>query len=202
MEEKQDYLKRVMSLATLRGMCRTQKEFAAILNVNEKGLSAAMNGNPRFLTDNLVSKVRAFSKENNLESDAPAEPTLLVIPTGARAGTLGDFADSVKEYECERIVSPVRGADYAMQITGDSMSPEYPSGSQIIIKRINENAFIEWGKVYVLDTENGAVVKQVRRCPDPELVECVSLNPAYQPFTIPIKYIRGWYRVLMVLSLK
>lgn len=136
-----------------------------------------------------------------MEEGAKAE-TLLVIPTGARAGTLGDFEESVSEYECERIVSPVRGADYAMLITGDSMSPEYPSGAQIIIKKVNEQAFIEWGKVYVLDTDNGAIVKQVRKTSDPEVVECVSLNPAYQPFEVPVKYIRGWYRVLMVLSLK
>lgn len=201
--EKQDYLQSIFSLAKSRGKCHTQKEFAALLGVNDKGLSSAMNGNPKFLTDSLVAKVRAWADREAMNvEEVPIEETLLVIPTGARAGTLGDFAESVAAYDCERMVSPVRGADYAMQITGDSMSPEYPSGSQIIIKKINEKAFIEWGKVYVLDTENGAIVKQIRRCPDPELVECVSLNPAYQPFTIPIKYIRGWYRVLMVLSLK
>ena len=37
---------------------------------------------------------------------------------------------------------------------------------------------------------------------NPEVVECVSLNPAYQPFKIECQYIRGWYRVLMVLALK
>lgn len=204
MESKTDYLKRMYNLAALKGLCVTKKEFARLLGVNDKGLSAAMNGDPRNLTDSLVKKVELFASANGLEEQAQPEPfgSLLVIPYGARGGTLQDFSQGVRPYECERIVSPIREADYAMEVTGDSMSPEYPSGSQIIIKRINENAFIEWGKVYVLDTENGAVVKQVRRCPDPELVECVSLNPAYQPFTIPIKYIRGWYRVLMVLSLK
>ena len=200
--EKQDYIQSIFSLAKAKGKCHTQKEFAALLGINDKGLSAAMNGNPKFLTDSLVKKVRAWASLEALDIEETPGESILVIPTGARAGTLGDFADSVAAYDCERMISPVRGADYAMQITGDSMSPEYPSGSQIIIKKINENAFIEWGKVYVLDTENGAIVKQVRKTPDPNLVECVSLNPAYQPFTINTKYIRGWYRVLMVLSLK
>ena len=195
--DKQQKLQSIYDSLLERGVVTSKKSFAEKVGVNYSGVVSALNGDPRYLTDSLVAKAAALLVET-----PPVEETLLVIPTGARAGTLGDFADSVAEYECERIVSPVRGADYAMQITGDSMSPEYPSGSQIIIKKVNEKAFIEWGKVYVLDTENGAVVKQVRRCPDPELVECVSLNPAYQPFTIPIKYIRGWYRVLMVLSLK
>lgn len=199
--EKKDYVKYVFSQAKELGKCRTQKEFASLLGFNDKYLSSAMNGNARFLTDSLVKKVEAF--EQSLQNPTPdTTETVLVIPTGARAGTLGDFADSVHAYDCERMISPVRGADYAMQITGDSMSPEYPSGSQIIIKRINEQAFVEWGKVYVLDTENGAIVKQIRKTTNPEVVECVSLNPAYQPFEVPVKYIHGWYRVLMVLSLK
>ena len=201
MEEKQEYLQRVYALAAAKGMCRTQKEFAGLLGIDHTNLSAAMNANPRALTDKLIARVRKFAEGNGLEGGAPQD-SILVIPTGARGGTLGDFAESVRDYECEKIISPVRGADYAMQITGDSMSPEYPSGSQIIIKKINEKAFIEWGKVYVLDTENGAIVKQIRRTDNPDVVECVSLNPAYQPFQIECKYIRGWYRVLMVLALK
>lgn len=201
MEEKQEYLKRIYSLSVARGLCGTQKEFATLLEIDPTTLSAAMNASPRALTDRLVKRLHKFAEQNGLESE-PQPSTLLVIPTGARAGTLGDFAEAVSSYECERIISPVRGADYAMQITGDSMSPEYPSGSQIIIKKINEKAFIEWGKVYVLDTENGAVIKQVRRTDNPDVIECVSLNPAYQPFKMECKYIRGWYRVLMVLALK
>lgn len=203
MEEKQEYLKRIYALSIARGLCGTQKEFATLLEIDPTTLSAAMNANPRALTDRLIARVRKLSESNGLEGDAEVQPaSILVIPTGARGGTLGDFAESVKEYECERMVSPVRGADYAMQITGDSMSPEYPSGSQIIIKKINERAFIEWGKVYVLDTENGAIIKQIRKTDSPDRVECVSLNPAYQPFQVECKYIRGWYRVLMVLALK
>lgn len=181
------------------GRVKTRKEFATLIGVHHTTLSSAFNSRGQYLTDSLVSKAAALLESHGVEKKADS---ILVIPTGARAGTLGDFAESVKSYECERIISPVRGADYAMQITGDSMSPEYPSGSQVIIKKVNEQAFIEWGKVYVLDTENGAIIKQVRKTNDPDVVECVSLNPAYQPFQVDCKYIRGWYRVLMVLALK
>lgn len=197
--DKRQKLQGIFDSLRESGVVTNKKQFAELLGVNYTGIVSALNGDARYLTDSLVAKASALQEDPmNTESGE----TLLVIPTGARAGTLGDFADSVAAYDCERMVSPVRGADYAMQITGDSMSPEYPSGSQIIIKKINEKAFIEWGKVYVLDTENGAVVKQVRRASSPDVVECVSLNPAYQPFEIPVRYIRGWYRVLMVLSLK
>lgn len=197
-EEKRQVLTDAYNYCLSTGRARTKREFAELIGVHHSTISSAFNGNESYLTDSLVAKAAAL-----MDGDQQPQPaTLLVIPTGARAGTLGDFAEAVSSYECERIISPVRGADYAMQITGDSMSPEYPSGSQIIIKKINEKAFIEWGKVYVLDTENGAVIKQVRRTDNPDVIECVSLNPAYQPFKMECKYIRGWYRVLMVLALK
>ena len=179
-------------------------DFADVIGVNRSVLSAAKNGDEKYLTDTLMSKVKN-AHESRFATPTPAEieqEMVLVIPTGARAGTLAEFADSVAAYDCERMVTPIKGADYAIQVTGDSMSPEYPSGSVVLIKRINEKAFIEWGKTYVLDTENGAVIKNVRKTDNPEVIECVSLNPAYQPFTMDTKYINGWYRVLMVLSLK
>jgi phage repressor protein C with HTH and peptisase S24 domain len=202
--DKLTTIKEAFEFLRYRKIVKTQKEFAELIGVAPNNLSRAMNGNEAYLTDNLVSKVEAIvkyydDKPTNEEID---QEMVLVIPTGARAGTLADFSTSVAQYDCERMVTPIKGADFAIQVTGDSMSPEYPSGSVILIKKINENAFIEWGKTYVLDTENGAVIKNIRRTDNPQVIECVSLNPAYQPFTMDTKYINGWYRVLMVLALK
>lgn len=188
----------------------TQREFAKLLDVNESTISKALKGEPNYLTDKLVSRVNAILEERNepllfdIEKQSPdiADPGLPILPTSAIAGTLGDFADSVMTYDCERIVSPINGVDFAMKVCGESMSPEYPNGSTILIKRVNERAFIEWGKVYVLDTDNGAIVKQIRKTDDKSVVECISLNPEFQSFTIDTTFIKGWYRVLMVLSSK
>lgn len=204
--DKKERLNEIYKQLVEQGICRTKKEFAALLDVNYIGLTKAMNGDKQSLTNSLVAKATAILAGNGIDilatPPAPEAHTIPVIPTGARAGTLADWADNFNEYDCERIISPIKGADYAMQVTGDSMSPEYPSGSQIIIKKIDEEAFVEWGKVYLLDTKNGPVLKQVRKTDTDGVVECVSLNPAYQPFTVECKYIRGWYRVLMCLSLK
>lgn len=180
------------------GLVRNKGDFAELVGVNRSALSCAMNGNEKYLTDGLIAKIRGFS----IAPKTLLRDEILVIPTGARAGTLCDFAESIKAYDCEKIISPIKGADYAIQVTGDSMSPEYPSGSHIIIKQVNEAAFIEWGKVYVLDTENGAVIKKIHRTEQADEVKCVSINPAYESFNVNTKYIKGWYRVLMCLSLK
>lgn len=202
--EKQEYIESAFNELRVRGIVKTYQDFAKILGVSKNSISAAKNGNETYLTYSLLSKIESavrYYRENSAQPEAEQEQ-VLVIPTGARAGTLADFSQSVAAYDCERITTPIKGADYAIQVTGDSMSPDYPSGSMILIKQINEKAFIEWGKTYVLDTENGAVMKNIRKTEDPGVIECVSANPAYQPFTIETKYIRGWYRVLMMLTLK
>ena len=125
-----------------------------------------------------------------------------LLPIAAQGGSLNDFVVSVKENDCERVVSPIRGADFAMPVAGDSMAPEYPAGSQIFIKKINERAFIDWGKVYVLDTCNGSVIKRVFPSDNAEKVKCVSINPEYPPFEVSYEDIYGMYRVLLCMSVK
>ena len=118
------------------------------------------------------------------------------------AGTLGEFEDSVHAYECERMISPIKGADYAIKVCGDSMSPEIPNGSQILVKKIWEEEFIEWGKIFCLDTRNGAVIKRIYPTDNPDVVECRSVNPEYPPFRVNVRPVFGWYRVLMVMCMK
>lgn len=181
------------------GTVKTQGDFARILGISQSTLSAAKNGDERYLTKSLVERVQALTSPSQ---QFPSATSILVIPTEAMAGTLGEFSTSIAAYDCERIISPIKDVDYAIKIHGDSMSPEYPSGSLALIKKVNEKAFIEWGKVYVLDTVNGVVIKSIRKSERENEVECVSLNPNYQPFRIDKTYIFGWYRVLMVLAMK
>jgi phage repressor protein C with HTH and peptisase S24 domain len=202
--DKQARLTFIFEQARAAGFAKTQKDFATLLNINRSALSAALNGNETYLTDNLMEKVEEFYKDNFDPQDGSkmTKGTLPVIPTEAMAGTLGEFADSVNAYDCERMISPIKGADYAIKVCGDSMTPEIPNGSQILIKKIFEDEFVEWGKVFCLDTRNGAVIKRVYPTDNPEVVECRSINPDYPPFQINVKNINGWYRVLMVLSMK
>ena len=199
--EKEDKLRILQTAYTdiLRtGRVRNKKEFAVLYGINPSTLSAAMNGDDRYLTDNLIGKVLAdLPKDTRDNTD-----TIPVIPVEAMAGTLNEFFQSVSEYDCERMVSPVRGADYAIKVNGDSMSPEIPNGSVVLVHKILEDQFVEWGKVFCLDTANGAVIKRVFPTDDPEVIECRSINPEFPSFRINTRHINGWYRVLMVMSFK
>ena len=140
--------------------------------------------------------------EQTIQSSTDDIHLIPLLPVSAQGGSLNDFVVSIKESSCEKIISPIKGADYAMSVSGESMAPEYPSGSQILIKRINEKAFIDWGRVYVLDTCNGTVIKRLFPSDTADKVVCRSINPEFPPFEVLLSDVYAVYRVLMCMSLK
>lgn len=151
--------------------------------------------------DNTLNK--GVENENTTKMEEPAIWTLL-LPVSAQGGSLNDFVVSVKEGDCEKVVSPIRGVDFAMTVSGNSMAPEYPNGSRIFIKKINERAFIEWGKTYVLDTCNGVLIKILAPSNKEGYVRCISINtdPIFAPFDVSLNDIYGIYKVLLCMSIK
>lgn len=129
--------------------------------------------------------------------------TALLVPLSATGGALSDFDEpGVLAHQCERISVPIN-ADLAVPVTGDSMAPEYPDGSIVLVKRVDPSLYIEWGEVYVIDSLNGKVIKEVRRASDSAIC-CISRNrpEQYAPFNIEMSAVRAMYRVLMVLARK
>ena len=155
--------------------------------------------------DMLLSSQSGPEEENFLSvQDKRMAKFVPLIPVEAQGGSLNDFVYSINQSDCEIIASPIKYVDFAIQVSGDSMAPEYPSGSYVYVKEINERAFIEWGKVYVLDTCNGSVIKVLTPSSREGYVRCISINtdPIYAPFEISLNDIRRVYRVMLCMSIK
>lgn len=108
-----------------------------------------------------------------------------LIPLSAMAGAFtGDT--SVMEYECERYVIPAfKGADFLIQVKGDSMQPTYYSGDLVACERVPLNdIFFQWNKTYVLDTKQGPLIKRIMPGSDNEHILIVSDNNNYPPFEL------------------
>lgn len=54
---KTERLNKAFNYLCYLGMVRSQKEFAELVNFNEANMSSALNGNTKYLTDNLLRKV-------------------------------------------------------------------------------------------------------------------------------------------------
>lgn len=132
-----------------------------------------------------------------IHTDNPKEGIPL-IPINAMAGAMmGE--QTVMEYECERYVVPLfKGAEFLIPVKGSSMYPKYSSGDIVACKRVPmTDLFFQWNKVYVLDTNQGALIKRIKRGSDSEHILIVSDNEAYEPFELPIRCI---YNVAIVIG--
>lgn len=123
-----------------------------------------------------------------------------LIPVGAFAGSVKGFSsEGVELSHCDKVVSPVHGADIAIDVTGDSMEPDFPNGCRVFCARIYEESFIAWGNTFVVDTVNGAFLKRIfPSSEEPTAIEARSNNRDYPAFLIPKSSVFGIYRVLMM----
>lgn len=111
-----------------------------------------------------------------------------LLPVEAWGGSLNGSSIAILAEQCKKYNVPISNIDYLIPIAGDSMMPDYCPGDIVAIKKINEKAFIEWGKVYVLDTCNGVVIKEVQPSNNEGCVTCISRNTPekYKPFEISL----------------
>lgn len=121
-----------------------------------------------------------------------------LIPIEAMAGVLSGNSAQVMERECERYNIPMfKGAEFLIRISGDSMQPKYYSGDIVACKRLRLDTFFQWNKVYVVNSEQGVIVKRVRPGHDDKHIIMVSENEAYAPFELPLEKV---YSIALVIG--
>jgi phage repressor protein C with HTH and peptisase S24 domain len=124
--------------------------------------------------------------------------TLPLIPVEAMAGFLSGNSNTIMDYDCEQYVVPAFKADYLIRVQGDSMVPKYESGDIIACRRVSLGGlWFQWGKTYVLDTAQGALVKRIEPSETEGCVSIHSENPKYKPFDLPVEEI---YAVALVVG--
>ena len=126
-----------------------------------------------------------------------------LIPVEAMAGAL-TCDTTVLEYECDRYVVPMfKGADFLIPVKGSSMYPKYSSGDIVACQRVDmNNLFFQWNKVYVIDTNQGALIKRIKPGHDENHILIVSDNEKYDPFELPYSAIHAVALVIGVIRLE
>ena len=216
---KEDFTKSLKS--HLKQLGYKQDELSKMLDVSQPYISALVSGKKPFGKETaekwqqmfgfssgwLLTGEGSMLVNTSNTSATPSPPSLQeeetkrvpLIPFEARGGQLDGFArNGVTLAQCETVPTPFKGAWFAISVRGQSMSPTYPSGCVLFISK-NIADWVEWGKVYVLDTENGVIVKQLAPSTlGEDFVCCKSFNeaPEFAPFNVPKASIFGIYRVV------
>ena len=216
------FIERLQEYMDLKGINDNQMTVAADLSI---GLLGKLKKNGKGMNSANVEKI--LLRYTDLSSDwlltgrgemlkTPANPLppvvqkalnpgegIPLIPIEAMAGAL-TCEQTVFEYECERYVVPMfKGADFLIPVKGSSMYPKYSSGDIVACQRIPMNdIFFQWNKVYVIDTDQGALIKRIKPGKDKHHVLIVSDNEKYDPFELSISSIHAVALVIGVIRLE
>jgi phage repressor protein C with HTH and peptisase S24 domain len=191
-----------MTSANFRGKAKeTPLNSIAIENI----LSVIPDVNPEWL---LTGKGPMLKKNNIVLKEDRPNPTKSVplIPIDAIAGFAEDNNISVKYEDCEQYLVPEferSGVEFVIRVSGSSMYPKYANGDILACRKIYDILFFQWGKVYVIDSSQGQLVKRVFEHENQDFILLVSDNKEkYPPFPIPKSDIRSLSIVLGVIRME
>ena len=159
-------------------------------------LSSALNVRKGWLLTGEGEKFKAPEEFiEQVRRDNPKQPSkgkenegIPLIPTNAMAGSLNGADYQFMPYDVETyfVIPTFAKSDFCIRVEGNSMEPTYYKGDIIACKYVPMSGlWFQWGKVYVVATNQGVLVKHIEKGHDQKHVTLVSDNPAYQPFEIP-----------------
>lgn len=162
---------------------------ATINSIKKKGpsvevISKIYNRHPELNLNWLLTGDGEMLKTTESVSDKDVDGIPL-LPFSAVAGSLAENTPIDAREAIDRYVIPefsARGADCAIRVDGDSMYPRYSNGEILAIRIIKDPTFFQWGKVYVLSTNQGCVIKRLFPDPgNPDGIICHSENSENYP---------------------
>ena len=217
-------LKKVVKWLIFSGFGENEKELAELLGYTKSSFSQILNGkvplSDKFLDkicslDNNINKVWILENKGEMlkssnNTPAVAEPQILsgvpMLPFDAFAGIGTDVEGVNLDTIEERYVVPLFDGmkmDFMISVRGSSMYPKYNSGDVVACRMVQELLFVQWNKVYVLDTiSQGVIIKRLKKSDKEGFVICKSDNEQYEPFEIPMSDIRTIALVVGVIRLE
>ncbi|SEG38563.1 Phage repressor protein C, contains Cro/C1-type HTH and peptisase s24 domains [Halpernia humi] len=119
-----------------------------------------------------------------------------LLPLDAFAGAGGsnvdgvDFAQIEERYDVPLFYNIK--VDFMINVRGSSMYPKYSSGDVVACRMVDDLLFVQWNKIYVLDTiSQGVIMKRLKKSNIKENVICKSDNSEYDDFEVPMSDIRN-----------
>lgn len=187
---------------------RNQQQFVEDVKSDKTTISQLLNGRisaPKVLFGNVCAAYPFISMD--WLRDGKGE--MLKIPDSDTrphidlyaAGGGNEVLDGVTLSQCEQVpvVPMLPRYDFTMRVTGESMQPQIRPGDVVACMRIDEPTFLQWGRIHVLSTTQGIVIKKIFDAGDG--IRCVSFNKDYPDFVIPKQEIYSFNLVVGLIRL-
>lgn len=180
-------------------------------DIQAKWVSKIVENYPRYSAEWLLTGIgpmlrhkELINKDNAIVMAFGAVP---LIPIEAIAGYTSIDEPGVTYEDCDQYVIPEFdriGVEFVIRVSGSSMYPKYSNGDLLACRKIKEVLFFQWGKVYVIDSSQGQLVKRVfEDKTNPDNIMLVSDNKDnYPAFALPKIDIRSLSIVVGVIRVE
>ena len=108
---------------------------------------------------------------------------------------LSFFIEGKEAVEYLQLGEGFQGCEAAVRIYGDAMHPMYQSGDLVVLKRVKDMNYLQWGHLYLVVTETNCLLKYVRQADRPDKMVLESHNEDYAPFEVDRKTLLELYEV-------
>jgi phage repressor protein C with HTH and peptisase S24 domain len=214
-EIKKEWL--LENINNLQKVGKSKADVSRDLNVKPQFLNSLVHGK-RGITDQFIDKFVTSYKINQIDLSGSLDSILnepknlygvsrIPLVSVAAVGGFGNANFSIKQSDIkDYYIIPKfkeRHIDFMIEISGSSMQPKYNSGDVVACTLIKESQFIQWNKAHVIATsEQGILVKRLRKGITQDCLLAVSDNKDYDPFEIPVNEITGLAIVVGVVRLE
>ena len=182
-----------------RGQARNQTEIATLMGECQPTVAAALNGYPKRLTERFLRKfASAYSDyingdwlltgEGNME--LPDKSLRAHIGVKATAGFMSGIIERDNDDDMRTKSAFLPDYDFTIVANGDSMLPKIESGDILACRIVSDRINLPIGKICVIDSNEGAVVKVLREVKGGEVI-LHSLNPEYNHYPLPASSINN-----------
>ena len=148
--------------------------------------------NPEWLLTSVGPMLKSNKKNEELKA-TQSNHGIPLVSTEAVAGFGSDsFSINQSDIIQTYIIPDFNDIQFMLRVKGNSMNPSFQSGDIVACRVINNPSFIQWGKVHLVATKSqGLIIKRLKPSASSDYYRCISDNPEFDAFEIPLNDITG-----------
>lgn len=217
-QEKIRIIKESFETLRARRIVKTQGDFAELLEVSAKSLSAAKNGVDGYCTDSLISKIQGLMKEyerpvvtaevsqadgeRRISAMAAPYQNMRCVPTipihayrAVNFDVMEYFNDTHDDLKMSPIIMQFPGTDCYYFVNSEDMSPNLRTNDLLCLSRLPAEAKVTNGDICIINTKFQGILNRFVY-DDGDALILKAAQPRWTDMRIPKEEIFNIFRIL------
>ena len=217
-QEKIRIIKESFETLRSRRIVKTQGDFAELLGVSAKSLSAAKNGVDGYCTDSLISKIQGLMKEyerpvvtaevsqadgeRRISAMAAPYQNMRCVPTipihayrAVNFDVMEYFNDTHDDLKMSPIIMQFPGTDCYYFVNSEDMSPNLRTNDLLCLSRLPAEAKVTNGDICIINTKFQGILNRFVY-DDGDALILKAAQPRWTDMRIPKEEIFNIFRIL------